>query len=71
VGVALESLTKQQQEIVMLYHAHDCSVSQISERQNIPQGTVKSHLFRARKRMAGVLEDSGFDIEDLIGSEVS
>jgi RNA polymerase sigma-70 factor (ECF subfamily) len=68
VSVALECLTKQQQEIVMLYHANNCSVSQISERQGIPQGTVKSHLFRARKRMAGALEDSGFDIEDLIGS---
>jgi RNA polymerase sigma-70 factor (ECF subfamily) len=71
IGVALEGLSPQQREIVLLYHARECSIAEIADRQGLPQGTVKSHLFRARKRMARVLESSGYHVEDLVGGAMA
>ena len=48
---ALDVLTPQQREIVVLYHHKERSVLQISSLIGIPSGTVKSHLHRARRRM--------------------
>lgn len=67
VDVALATLSPQQQEIILLYHARGCSIQQIALRQGLPLGTVKSHLFRARKRMAIVLEQEDCDLMELTG----
>ena len=48
---ALDVLTPQQREVVVLYHHKDHSVHAISSLIGIPAGTVKSHLHRARRRM--------------------
>ena len=48
---ALDVLTPQQREIIVLYHHKERSVLQISSLIGIPSGTVKSHLHRARRRM--------------------
>ena len=48
---ALDVLTPQQREVVVLYHHKDHSVHEISSLIGIPAGTVKSHLHRARRRM--------------------
>ena len=48
---ALDVLTPQQREVVVLYHHKDHSVHEISALLGIPPGTVKSHLHRARRRM--------------------
>ena len=59
IDLAIDSLTPSQQEIILLFHARGCSIQEIALRQDLPIGTVKSHLFRARKRMAAAIEDSG------------
>lgn len=59
IDLAIDSLTPSQQEIILLFHARGCSIQEIALRQDLPVGTVKSHLFRARKRMAAAIEDSG------------
>ena len=51
LGEALDVLTPQQREIVVLYHHKDNSVQEIASLLGIPAGTVKSHLHRARRRM--------------------
>jgi RNA polymerase sigma-70 factor (ECF subfamily) len=48
---ALDLLTPQQREVVVLYHHKEHSVHEISSLLGIPPGTVKSHLHRARRRM--------------------
>lgn len=48
---ALDVLTPQQREVVVLYHHKDHTVHEISSLIGIPAGTVKSHLHRARRRM--------------------
>ena len=41
--------------IVILYYYEDMSIKDISESLNIPQGTIKSRLSRARKRLKEIL----------------
>jgi len=48
---ALDDLNTQQREIVLLFHQQSWSITAISEHLEMPEGTVKSHLHRARKRM--------------------
>lgn len=51
LDAALEDLNPQQREIVLLFHQQNWSITAISEHLDMPEGTVKSHLHRARKRM--------------------
>jgi len=51
VAYALQSLTDLQREIILLFHQQEWSISDISDYFQMPEGTVKSHLHRARKRM--------------------
>ncbi|MEI3046336.1 MAG: RNA polymerase sigma factor [Romboutsia timonensis] len=41
--------------IVILYYYEDMSIKDISESLNIPQGTIKSRLSRARKKLKEIL----------------
>ena len=59
VEIAVESLVSPQREIVLLFHQQGWSVQRISEELRMPEGTIKSHLFRARRRMLFAIEQSG------------
>lgn len=48
---ALDSLGEQQREIVLLFHQQNWPISEIAVYMKMPEGTIKSHLHRARKRM--------------------
>jgi len=48
---AMDTLTPHQREIVILYHHKGKSVQQVADLLGMPQGTIKSHLHRARRRM--------------------
>ena len=45
--------------IVALYYFEDQSVSEVSELVGLPQGTIKTHLFRARAHLLSRLESLG------------
>jgi len=49
--VALGSLSLVQREIVLLFHQQEWPIEEISTHLAMPEGTVKSHLHRARRRM--------------------
>lgn len=49
--IALQRLPLLQRTIVNLYYLEELTVLEISEICSIPQGTVKSHLYRARKSL--------------------
>lgn len=53
---ALASLSEEQREAVVLFYQLEWSVEQIGEHLELPAGTVKSHLHRARARLRTVLE---------------
>lgn len=58
IDLALESLNEQQREIVLLFHQQNWGITEISQHLSLPEGTVKSHLHRARKRMKRFIESS-------------
>lgn len=48
---ALDCLNPQQREIILLFHQQDWPINRIADHLDMPEGTVKSHLHRARRRM--------------------
>jgi RNA polymerase sigma-70 factor (ECF subfamily) len=58
LDVALRKLNPQQREIILLFHQQNWPITDIALHLNMPEGTVKSHLHRARKRMKSVIEAS-------------
>ena len=59
VEIAIDSLVSPQREIVLLFHQQGWPVQRIAAELGMPEGTVKSHLFRARRRMLFAIEQSG------------
>lgn len=55
LDVAVACLTPLQREIVTLFHHQDWSIEAVSSHLSMPEGTIKSHLHRARKRMHAVI----------------
>lgn len=57
----LESVLKQIENdlktVTVLYYYDDLSVNEISEILNIPEGTVKSRLSRARNKIYEILKE--------------
>jgi len=63
---ALVCLTPEQREVVVLFYQLDWPVAQIAEYLGMPEGTVKSHLYRGRKRLRAALES---DVKDAASIE--
>jgi RNA polymerase sigma-70 factor (ECF subfamily) len=53
---ALMGLPQEQREIVILFHQQDWPIWLIAQHMDMPEGTVKSHLHRGRRRMRRLLE---------------
>lgn len=64
LGVAIESslagLRPEYREILVLRFEQEKSYEEISEIVDLPLGTVKTHLHRARKALAGALGEKGW-----------
>ncbi len=56
IDAALDTLAPLPREIVMMFHQLNWPIADISQHLDMPQGTVKSHLHRARKRMRQFIE---------------
>ncbi len=56
---AMEELTEEQREVLLLREVEGLSYAEISESMGIPEGTVMSRLFYARKKMQALLRESG------------
>jgi len=48
---AMEGLNPRQREIVRMFHEQGRQIPEIARELGIPEGTIKSHLHRARRRM--------------------
>ena len=53
---AMEVLSGSQREVVSLYHQKGVAIQEIAVLLEMPAGTIKSHLHRARKRMRDWIE---------------
>ncbi|MEO1583602.1 MAG: RNA polymerase sigma factor [Planctomycetota bacterium] len=54
---ALMCLGEEQREIVVLFHQLDWPITLISEHMGMPEGTIKSHLHRSRKKLRSLLAE--------------
>lgn len=54
---ALASLSPDQREIMLLFHQQEWPISRIAEHMKMPEGTIKSHLHRGRRKMRRVFEE--------------
>jgi RNA polymerase sigma-70 factor (ECF subfamily) len=59
VRIALQSLTSDQREVVILRYYGDLTVPEIARMLGSPEGTVKSRLSRALDRLSAVLTQAG------------
>tara|TARA_R110002073_G_scaffold118918_5_gene259195 strand:+ start:110995 stop:111579 length:585 start_codon:yes stop_codon:yes gene_type:complete len=64
---ALLTLTDEQREIIILFHQLDWSISLIASHLDMPEGTIKSHLHRGRKRLRVMFKDKSRLAEQLAG----
>lgn len=54
--VALMGLSAEQREVIVLFHQLDWPIALIAQHMSMPEGTVKSHLHRGRRRLRVTLE---------------
>lgn len=52
---ALMALGEDQREIVVLFHQLDWPITLIAQHMGMPEGTIKSHLHRSRKKLRTLL----------------
>jgi RNA polymerase sigma-70 factor (ECF subfamily) len=57
----MEKLTAEHRTILDLVYYHDKSVAEASEVLGIPENTVKTRMFYARKRLAELMREAGLD----------
>ena len=67
VRQAIKKLDEDLKTMVILYYFEEFSVKEISEIQKLPEGTVKSRLSRARKKLESIFLDENIEKEDLNG----
>lgn len=53
----LKTLNLQERAVVLLFYMEDFPIKKIAKATNIPEGTVKSLLFRAKKKLKNILEN--------------
>ena len=58
IFAALDKLSEDQREVILLREVEGLSYKEIAEAMGIPEGTVMSRLFYARKRLQGLLQHS-------------
>ncbi|MDM5190695.1 sigma-70 family RNA polymerase sigma factor [Bacillus sp. DX4.1] len=55
---AIQRLDENYQTVIILYYYYDLPINQIAWQMNIPEGTVKTYLHRARKSLKKLLGGS-------------
>lgn len=58
---ALSTLKEAERTCITLFYMEDLSIEKIAEVTGMPLGTVKSHLSRARTKLATYLTENGYD----------
>jgi RNA polymerase sigma-70 factor (ECF subfamily) len=56
IGRALARLSEEQREIIVLFHQQEWPIALIAEHMGMPEGTIKSHLHRGRRKMRKYFE---------------
>ena len=57
LSVAFKYLSPKVKTIILLKYYHDLSIKEIANIMNLPEGTIKSHLNRAKKELKPILRE--------------
>lgn len=57
----IRTLPPAEREVVVLFHLHDLTLTEVAEVVDAPVGTVKSRLSRARQRLHQQMLDKGYE----------
>ena len=57
----LEQLSREHREVVDLVYYHEKSIEEVAEIVGIPEATVKTRMFYARKKLSELLKAAGLD----------
>ena len=60
-GNACKRLSPEHREVIDLVYYHEKSVEEVAEIVGIPEATVKTRMFYARKRLSELLKAAGID----------
>jgi RNA polymerase sigma-70 factor (ECF subfamily) len=60
MDAALAQIRPEYREAVVLRYREDLSVQEIADAMSLPEGTVKTYLYRARKELAAILSAQGW-----------
>lgn len=58
---AIEHLSYKQQDIIRLFYLEEYSLKEVSDFLNIPMGTAKSRLFKARETLKSIVKSSDYE----------
>ena len=61
IRLCMERLSPEHREVLDLVYYHETSVEEVAQIVGIPEGTVKTRLFHARKKLAELLKAAGID----------
>ena len=61
IRVCIKLLSHQHREVIDLVYYHEKSIKEISDIVGIPENTVKTRMFHARKNLSVHLENAGVD----------
>ena len=61
VSRALSILRPEERTAITLFFVEDLAVAKIAEIMSISEGTVKSHLFRAKQKLGEYLKKNGYE----------
>ena len=59
----LEELPEHYREVMLLFYVHDKSYEEVARTLDIPMGTVKTYLHRARKQLIAGIAQSKMEKE--------
>lgn len=57
----LTALSTEHREVIDLVYYHEKSVEEVAEIIGIPEATVKTRMFYARKKLSGLMKEQGID----------
>lgn len=69
ISAAIDGLASNYQDVILLKYQFEMTTKKIAETLNIPEGTVKTRLRKARAILESVLRESGFAEEHAEGGE--
>lgn len=61
IRACMQALSPEHREIIDLVYYHEQSIAEIAEALSIPEATVKTRMFYARKRLGELLKSKGID----------